>query len=112
MTILAATCLPQVPPEQVREVARAAQDAGLSELWLWEDCFWGGAMSAGVGHPGLDGDAAGGDRRVPGADAERGADRDGGRRAAAACSPAGSPSASATACRAGWARSARAPPRR
>jgi alkanesulfonate monooxygenase SsuD/methylene tetrahydromethanopterin reductase-like flavin-dependent oxidoreductase (luciferase family) len=45
MTILAATCWPQVPPEQVRAVARAAQDAGLSELWLWEDCFWGGAMS-------------------------------------------------------------------
>jgi alkanesulfonate monooxygenase SsuD/methylene tetrahydromethanopterin reductase-like flavin-dependent oxidoreductase (luciferase family) len=45
MTILAATCLPQVPPEQVRAVARAAQDTGLAELWLWEDCFWGGGMS-------------------------------------------------------------------
>jgi alkanesulfonate monooxygenase SsuD/methylene tetrahydromethanopterin reductase-like flavin-dependent oxidoreductase (luciferase family) len=45
MTILAATCLPQVPPERLRAVARAADDAGLAELWLWEDCFWGGAMS-------------------------------------------------------------------
>lgn len=45
MTIVAATCLPQVPPEQVRSVGRAAQEAGLAELWLWEDCFWGGAMS-------------------------------------------------------------------
>ena len=45
MTILAATCLPQVPPERLREVARAAEDAGLAELWLWEDCFWGGAMT-------------------------------------------------------------------
>jgi alkanesulfonate monooxygenase SsuD/methylene tetrahydromethanopterin reductase-like flavin-dependent oxidoreductase (luciferase family) len=45
MTILAATCLPQVPPEQLREVARAADQAGLAELWLWEDCFWGGAMT-------------------------------------------------------------------
>src|SRR6185437_9751404 len=45
MTILAATCWPQVPPERVREVARAAEDSGLAELWLWEDCFWGGAMS-------------------------------------------------------------------
>jgi alkanesulfonate monooxygenase SsuD/methylene tetrahydromethanopterin reductase-like flavin-dependent oxidoreductase (luciferase family) len=45
MTILAATCWPQVPPEQVRAVARAAEDAGLAELWLWEDCFWGGAMT-------------------------------------------------------------------
>lgn len=22
-----------------------AQDSGLAELWLWEDCFWGGGMS-------------------------------------------------------------------
>mgnify|MGYP001306990099 CR=1 FL=1 len=45
MTILAATCWPQIPPEKVREVARAAEDSGLAELWLWEDCFYGGAMS-------------------------------------------------------------------
>ena len=45
MTILAATCWPQVPPERLRTVARAAEDCGLAELWLWEDCFWGGAMS-------------------------------------------------------------------
>jgi alkanesulfonate monooxygenase SsuD/methylene tetrahydromethanopterin reductase-like flavin-dependent oxidoreductase (luciferase family) len=45
MTIVGATCLPQVPPEQLREVARVAQDTGLAELWLWEDCFWGGGMS-------------------------------------------------------------------
>jgi len=45
MTILAATCLPQVPPERLREVARTAEKAGLAELWLWEDCFWGGAMT-------------------------------------------------------------------
>jgi alkanesulfonate monooxygenase SsuD/methylene tetrahydromethanopterin reductase-like flavin-dependent oxidoreductase (luciferase family) len=45
MTILAATCWPQIPPEKVREVARVAEDSGLAELWLWEDCFYGGAMS-------------------------------------------------------------------
>ncbi len=45
MTILAATCLPQVPPERLREVAHAAEEAGLAELWFWEDCFWGGAMT-------------------------------------------------------------------
>jgi alkanesulfonate monooxygenase SsuD/methylene tetrahydromethanopterin reductase-like flavin-dependent oxidoreductase (luciferase family) len=44
MTILATTCLPQVPPERLRTVARAAEESGL-ELWIWEDCFWGGAMS-------------------------------------------------------------------
>ena len=26
-------------------MARVAQDTGLAELWLWEDCFWGGGMS-------------------------------------------------------------------
>ena len=45
MTIVAATCLPQVPPERLRAVAQAAQDAGLAELWLWEDCFWGGGLT-------------------------------------------------------------------
>jgi alkanesulfonate monooxygenase SsuD/methylene tetrahydromethanopterin reductase-like flavin-dependent oxidoreductase (luciferase family) len=46
MTILAATCRPTVPPERLLDVARAAADAGLDELWLWEDCFWGGAAAA------------------------------------------------------------------
>lgn len=39
MTILGAVFRPQSPPEQLRDVARAAEDAGLDELWLWEDCF-------------------------------------------------------------------------
>ena len=30
---------PQLPPEQLRAVAQAADEAGLDELWLWEDCF-------------------------------------------------------------------------
>ena len=46
MTTLGAVCLPQVPPEQLRNVAAAAEAAGLDELWLWEDCFWGGAVPA------------------------------------------------------------------
>ena len=49
MTTLGAVCLPQLPPEQLRNVAVAAQAAGLDELWLWEDCFWGGAVPAGRG---------------------------------------------------------------
>ena len=44
MTTLGAVCLPQVPPEQLRNVAVSAEAAGLDELWLWEDCFWGGAV--------------------------------------------------------------------
>ena len=45
MTTFGATCIPQVPPERLREVARAAEDEGLDELWLWEDCFWGGGVA-------------------------------------------------------------------
>jgi alkanesulfonate monooxygenase SsuD/methylene tetrahydromethanopterin reductase-like flavin-dependent oxidoreductase (luciferase family) len=37
---------PQLPPERLRSVAVAADDAGLDELWLWEDCFREGGISA------------------------------------------------------------------
>lgn len=40
MTTLGAVFLPQLPPERLRSVARAADESGLDELWLWEDCFW------------------------------------------------------------------------
>jgi alkanesulfonate monooxygenase SsuD/methylene tetrahydromethanopterin reductase-like flavin-dependent oxidoreductase (luciferase family) len=30
---------PQLPPERLRAAAETADDAGLDELWLWEDCF-------------------------------------------------------------------------
>jgi alkanesulfonate monooxygenase SsuD/methylene tetrahydromethanopterin reductase-like flavin-dependent oxidoreductase (luciferase family) len=62
MTTLGAVFLPQFPPERLREIARAADDAGLEELWLWEDCFkesgvasaaaalaWTGRLRVGVG---------------------------------------------------------------
>ena len=39
MTTLGAVFLPQLPPERLRDVAVAADRAGLEELWLWEDCF-------------------------------------------------------------------------
>jgi alkanesulfonate monooxygenase SsuD/methylene tetrahydromethanopterin reductase-like flavin-dependent oxidoreductase (luciferase family) len=37
--------LPQFPPERLHAVARAADDVGLEELWLWEDCFREGAIA-------------------------------------------------------------------
>ncbi|MEV6279800.1 LLM class flavin-dependent oxidoreductase [Nocardia sp. NPDC051832] len=46
MTVLGAVCLPQVPPERLAEVAAAAEDSGLDELWVWEDCFWSGSAVA------------------------------------------------------------------
>ncbi|MCZ7425979.1 LLM class flavin-dependent oxidoreductase [Micromonospora sp. WMMA1949] len=39
MTTLGVVFRPQNPPERLRSVARAADEAGLDQLWLWEDCF-------------------------------------------------------------------------
>ncbi|RDS63322.1 LLM class flavin-dependent oxidoreductase [Streptomyces sp. M7] len=45
MTGLGAVFRPQLAPERLRSVARAADEAGLEELWLWEDCFREGGVS-------------------------------------------------------------------
>ncbi|MGC3000462.1 LLM class flavin-dependent oxidoreductase [Streptomyces sp. G35A] len=45
MTTLGAVFRPQLAPERLRSVARLADDAGLDELWLWEDCFREGGIS-------------------------------------------------------------------
>jgi alkanesulfonate monooxygenase SsuD/methylene tetrahydromethanopterin reductase-like flavin-dependent oxidoreductase (luciferase family) len=37
---------PQFAPETLVSAARAADTAGLDELWLWEDCFLSGGISA------------------------------------------------------------------
>ncbi|HVU93469.1 MAG TPA: LLM class flavin-dependent oxidoreductase, partial [Jatrophihabitans sp.] len=34
-----ALIFPPHPPEQFGEVVRAAEQAGVPELWIWEDCF-------------------------------------------------------------------------
>jgi alkanesulfonate monooxygenase SsuD/methylene tetrahydromethanopterin reductase-like flavin-dependent oxidoreductase (luciferase family) len=62
VTVLGAVFLPQLPPEKLRDVVRAADETGLEELWLWEDCFresgiataaaalaWSGSLRVGVG---------------------------------------------------------------
>ncbi|MFC7302960.1 LLM class flavin-dependent oxidoreductase [Streptomyces monticola] len=46
MTALGAVFRPQLPPERLKSVARAAEEAGLEELWLWEDCFFEGGIAA------------------------------------------------------------------
>jgi alkanesulfonate monooxygenase SsuD/methylene tetrahydromethanopterin reductase-like flavin-dependent oxidoreductase (luciferase family) len=46
MTTLGAVFLPVLPPERLRGVARAADESGLEQLWLWEDCFEAGGVSA------------------------------------------------------------------
>jgi alkanesulfonate monooxygenase SsuD/methylene tetrahydromethanopterin reductase-like flavin-dependent oxidoreductase (luciferase family) len=43
--VLGAIALPQLPPERLRAVIWSAEDAGLDELWLWEDCFWASGIA-------------------------------------------------------------------
>jgi alkanesulfonate monooxygenase SsuD/methylene tetrahydromethanopterin reductase-like flavin-dependent oxidoreductase (luciferase family) len=39
---------PQLPPEQLRPFVTSAQAAGLDDVWLWEDCFLEGGLTASV----------------------------------------------------------------
>jgi len=39
---------PQLPPEQLRPFVTAASDAGLDDVWLWEDCFLEGGLTTSV----------------------------------------------------------------
>ncbi|HWS32778.1 MAG TPA: LLM class flavin-dependent oxidoreductase [Actinoplanes sp.] len=45
MTVIGAVCLPQLRPELFQDLVRTADQAGLEELWLWEDCFLGGGVA-------------------------------------------------------------------
>ncbi|MBZ9645748.1 LLM class flavin-dependent oxidoreductase [Streptomyces sp. PSKA30] len=45
MTELGAVFRPQLPPERLRALARLADETGLDQLWLWEDCFREGGIS-------------------------------------------------------------------
>jgi alkanesulfonate monooxygenase SsuD/methylene tetrahydromethanopterin reductase-like flavin-dependent oxidoreductase (luciferase family) len=45
MTALGAVFRPQLPPERLRAMARIADETGLEELWLWEDCFREGGLT-------------------------------------------------------------------
>lgn len=37
---------PTYPPEKLADYARRAESAGFDELWLWDDCFLPGALTA------------------------------------------------------------------
>jgi alkanesulfonate monooxygenase SsuD/methylene tetrahydromethanopterin reductase-like flavin-dependent oxidoreductase (luciferase family) len=39
---------PQLPPERLRAVAEAAEEAGFAQLWLWEDSFFEGGIASTV----------------------------------------------------------------
>ncbi|MFD4632380.1 LLM class flavin-dependent oxidoreductase [Streptomyces sp. NPDC058284] len=46
MTTLGVVFRPQLPPERLRAMVRTADEAGLAELWLWEDCFLESGIAA------------------------------------------------------------------
>jgi alkanesulfonate monooxygenase SsuD/methylene tetrahydromethanopterin reductase-like flavin-dependent oxidoreductase (luciferase family) len=48
MTVIGVVFVPQLPPERLHRIAVAADDAGLEELWLWEDCFRESGIAAAV----------------------------------------------------------------
>lgn len=37
---------PQTPPEEIRAVVEHADRSGIAQLWLWEDCFLEGGLTA------------------------------------------------------------------
>jgi len=37
---------PQLPPERLRDFLRAVEEAGLDDVWLWEDCFLEGGLTS------------------------------------------------------------------
>jgi alkanesulfonate monooxygenase SsuD/methylene tetrahydromethanopterin reductase-like flavin-dependent oxidoreductase (luciferase family) len=37
---------PALPPERLREFVETVENAGLDDLWLWEDCFLEGGLSS------------------------------------------------------------------
>jgi alkanesulfonate monooxygenase SsuD/methylene tetrahydromethanopterin reductase-like flavin-dependent oxidoreductase (luciferase family) len=45
VTTVGAIFRPDYPPEQAIAVARCADQTGLDELWIWEDCFAEGGIS-------------------------------------------------------------------
>jgi alkanesulfonate monooxygenase SsuD/methylene tetrahydromethanopterin reductase-like flavin-dependent oxidoreductase (luciferase family) len=45
-TTVGVVLTPKSPPERLREVAQAAEAAGIDQLWLWEDCFFEGGLTA------------------------------------------------------------------
>jgi alkanesulfonate monooxygenase SsuD/methylene tetrahydromethanopterin reductase-like flavin-dependent oxidoreductase (luciferase family) len=46
MTTLACIIRPSTPPSRIIPLARAVESAGIEEIWLWEDCFQTGGISA------------------------------------------------------------------
>lgn len=48
VTSLGVVFRPQFAPERLRDVARVAEESGLDEIWLWEDCFYESGIASAV----------------------------------------------------------------
>lgn len=48
MTKLGVVFRPQFAPERLRSVAQVADEVGLDEIWLWEDCFYESGIASAV----------------------------------------------------------------
>ena len=46
MAVIGVVFRPQSPPEDLQEVVTTAEQAAIDELWLWEDCFLEGGLTA------------------------------------------------------------------
>ncbi len=45
MTAIGVIARPELAPEELLDAAVAVEDAGVEELWLWEDCFLAGGVA-------------------------------------------------------------------
>ncbi|WP_237669034.1 LLM class flavin-dependent oxidoreductase [Rhodococcus sp. BS-15] len=45
MTRIGVVLRPELAPEDLVAAARAADRAGVDEVWLWKDCFYSGGLS-------------------------------------------------------------------
>lgn len=45
MNAIGVVLRPELPPEAIVAAARAADEAGVDEVWLWEDCFFSGGIA-------------------------------------------------------------------
>ncbi|OZF46796.1 LLM class flavin-dependent oxidoreductase [Rhodococcus sp. 14-1411-2a] len=45
MTRIGVVLRPELAPEDLVEAARAADRAGIDEVWIWEDCFYSGGLT-------------------------------------------------------------------
>jgi alkanesulfonate monooxygenase SsuD/methylene tetrahydromethanopterin reductase-like flavin-dependent oxidoreductase (luciferase family) len=46
MTAIGVIFRPELAPERLVDIARIADETGIEQLWLWEDCFYAGGLTS------------------------------------------------------------------